>query len=386
MLGFVAFLSIGLIPAHAGKTCGPGSRRARLGAHPRSRGENIVSTPCISERPGSSPLTRGKLATRTQRTCRVWLIPAHAGKTSSSTPPAPFWWAHPRSRGENLRAWPDVGTQMGSSPLTRGKLRVGVILSVIGGLIPAHAGKTNFPASMVIKLGAHPRSRGENVGRHRRAQWRWGSSPLTRGKPMQQLDLLSPVRLIPAHAGKTWKTTRTVPGSEAHPRSRGENAAGVIGTFVAGGSSPLTRGKHLACASGELFAGLIPAHAGKTRPWAGGRPWRRAHPRSRGENRRVSLRRPRVRGSSPLTRGKHSPHLHNKNRVRLIPAHAGKTSRSGVVALAAGAHPRSRGENAERGGGDQLLGGSSPLTRGKLNLETAAEETAGLIPAHAGKT
>ena len=81
---------------------------------------------------------------------------------------------------------------------------------------------------------------------------------------MQQLDLLSPVRLIPAHAGKTWKTTRTVPGSEAHPRSRGENAAGVIGTFVAGGSSPLTRGKHGAASEALDLRGLIPAHAGKT--------------------------------------------------------------------------------------------------------------------------
>ena len=51
-----------------------------------------------------------------------------------------------------------------------------------------------------------------------------------------------------------------------------------------GGSSPLTRGKHLAIQVGLAAGGLIPAHAGKTAsasPFA----WTTwAHPRSRGEN------------------------------------------------------------------------------------------------------
>ena len=52
-------------------------------------------------------------------------------------------------------------------------------------------------------MGAHPRSRGENSGlAASSATWN-GSSPLTRGKLTVEVLVTKPVRLIPAHAGKT---------------------------------------------------------------------------------------------------------------------------------------------------------------------------------------
>ena len=93
--------------------------------------------------------------------------------------------------------------------------------------------------------GAHPRSRGENVGTVDAHRSRQGSSPLTRGKQTPRTGLSEGRGLIPAHAGKT--AGQLVLGGEAraHPRSRGENPrpAGI----------------------GTLAQGLIPAHAGKTR-------------------------------------------------------------------------------------------------------------------------
>mgnify|MGYP001678884566 CR=1 FL=1 len=53
-------------------------------------------------------------------------------------------------------------------------------------------------------------------------------------------------------------------------------------------------------------------------------------------------------GSSPLTRGKPLPARTLDRDERLIPAHAGKTTRPHGVVKAATAHPRSRGENSER--------------------------------------
>ena len=50
----------------------------------------------------------------------------------------------------------------GSSPLTRGKRVGGVMPAGIGGLIPAHAGKTGSPSFVPKEEWAHPRSRGEN--------------------------------------------------------------------------------------------------------------------------------------------------------------------------------------------------------------------------------
>ena len=112
----------------------------------------------------------------------------------------------------------------------------------------------------------------------------------------------------------------------------------------------------------------------------------RAHPRSRGENELADIQNITAQGSSPLTRGK----LHARNeRPRhpgLIPAHAGKTVFRGVGFEGEGAHPRSRGENLLTPDKDEMIPGSSPLTRGKRLHGAEALAVRGLIPAHAGKT
>ena len=81
----------------------------------------------------------------------------------------------------------------------------------------------------------------------------------------------------------------------------------------------------------DTTEGLIPAHAGKTQISTPNGPLRGAHPRSRGENHFEYARPETVKGSSPLTRGKHVP-LNKRPFLRgLIPAHAGKTSRARAV-------------------------------------------------------
>ena len=90
--------------------------------------------------------------------------------------------------------------------------------------------------------------------------------------------------LIPAHAGKTVNADRERVAGQAHPRSRGENAARAITQMQA--------------------AWLIPAHAGKTLSFSFVEVRGAAHPRSRGENSPRNSPTPTNSGSSPLTRGK----------------------------------------------------------------------------------
>ena len=176
-----------LIPAHAGKTnreppttCGPW-------AHPRSRGENRVIKPGGYLLAGSSPLTRGKLSDKLREQVRQRLIPAHAGKTGRRVGLRARLRAHPRSRGENSCGQRIGHSGLGSSPLTRGKLDGellgqvddGLIPAHAGktpndlrhmrltyGLIPAHAGKTTVDEAWAFDAEAHPRSRGENYRSH----------------------------------------------------------------------------------------------------------------------------------------------------------------------------------------------------------------------------
>ena len=212
------------------------------------------------------------------------------------------------------------------------------------GLIPAHAGKTAGPQV--------------------RSRPRWAH---------------------PLHAGKTWRTVARFSMTRVHPRSRGENSACKSFVLNVSGSSPLTRGKRRCDLDEAVPDGLIPAHTGKTRAQPQHRGAIRAHPRSRGENFQIGMPRSASWGSSPLTRGKLGDRPLADRESGLIPAHTGKTTNRGARTTGTRAHPRSRGENAERGA--QILGylGSSPLMRGKPDGRLSQNYQAGLIPAHAGK-
>ena len=195
-----------------------------------------------------------------------------------------------------------------------------------------------------------------------------GSSPLTRGKLRAQDGSTHHLGLIPAHAGKTIDLAQTVTLIGAHPRSCGENVDQFAATPVKMGSSPVTRGKRYRRWPGVRRLRLIPAHAGKT-SCASARPQRsRAHPRSRGENRPVPTRPdPRV-GSSPLMRGKRLKALPVDRRAGLIPAHAGKPSSGSRRASGGRAHPHSCGENWLDNTKPIAVAGSSPLMHGRSTL------------------
>ena len=213
---------------------------------------------------GSSPLTRGKLGDLEDVHTRVRLIPAHAGKTRARPAPGGGSRAHPRSRGENTAYMRDGHLEMGSSPLTRGKHRLGIGCHTLFRLIPAHAGKTGSQACRRRSSTAHPRSRGENVTALDGSPFTLGSSPLTRGKPGRPMSGPPAPRLIPAHAGKTCSAAADRRSCPAHPRSRGENLRRSSDSAQENGSSPLTRGKPRQCRRGLRCLRLIPAHAGKT--------------------------------------------------------------------------------------------------------------------------
>ena len=356
----------GLIPAHAGKTTRCPAARPAGRAHPRSRGENQRGQTRDARPPGSSPLTRGKPPVRQRRQGHPGLIPAHAGKTDRTSRATASARAHPRSRGENATNRLSQISAGGSSPLTRGKRDGRPECLRARRLIPAHAGKTQIDSSAGNR---DP-----------------GSSPLTRGKLISMILFSLVIGLIPAHAGKTHRPCRRAPGGWAHPRSRGENSGGWMSPRTGKGSSPLTRGKHCEEVPDRLGAGLIPAHAGKTLVGAPGRGGAGAHPRSRGENSVSPPTRRSQRGSSPLTRGKPVRASRCLARLGLIPAHAGKTRPAPEPGAPPPAHPRSRGENVTLTASDNVARGSSPLTRGKPTEEDPHPYVLGLIPAHAGKT
>ena len=174
--------------------------------------------------------------------------------------------AHPRACGENRMKVFEALQKAGSSPRMRGKLSPARVYIAFDGLIPAHAGKTEFQDVAGWGQGAHPRACGENAGASPWSAVSSGSSPRMRGKQQWFVNAHRFHRLIPAHAGKTNKNGLPSPASPAHPRACGENFEDGQPASDVAGSSPRMRGKPPSKLNPRLFRGLIPAHAGKTYP------------------------------------------------------------------------------------------------------------------------
>ena len=254
----------GIIPALAGNTAvafwGVTPRRD----HPRSRGEYSI----FSFRPlmwaGSSPLSRGILRHTVGHPASKRIIPALAGNTRQVEWRPSSGTDHPRSRGEYLRSMQSPRGIVGSSPLSRGILRLGLTSRTGLRIIPALAGNTHSATVWVRNPEDHPRSRGEYGAASRDQAKACGSSPLSRG--IHDTGYRSPHkgRIIPALAGNTDIFVHRTECIGDHPRSRGEYDLRMAPRACTSGSSPLSRGIRYAAKYVLDFTRIIPALAGNT--------------------------------------------------------------------------------------------------------------------------
>ena len=180
--------------------------------------------------------------------------------------------AHPRVCGEN-KGVAVLGKGMkGSSPRVRGKLIGCAGVRVDDGLIPACAGKTVNIPHCICEEPAHPRACGENREIEFFGWYEQGSSPRMRGKPVDDFQLDRAGGLIPAHAGKTNVLVLQLSNRGAHPRACGENDHEIEDAIREMGSSPRMRGKRFDAHSSAGIGGAHPRACGEnmsSRPYIG---------------------------------------------------------------------------------------------------------------------
>ena len=152
------------------------------------------------------------------------ITPAHAGKTSGSTPPRRPSTDHPRACGENQENLAPCKTCSGSPPRMRGKLIYKVSERVPARITPAHAGKTLSHVVPALHMTDHPRACGENYKRYGAKVATDGSPPRMRGKPKSHGCVRKHRRITPAHAGKTSGMSCCALRHADHPRACGENS------------------------------------------------------------------------------------------------------------------------------------------------------------------
>ena len=180
-------------------------------------------------------------------------------------------------------------------------------------------------------------------------------------------DSKMPRRIIPAYAGSTSRSARSIPslfriipayaGSTVceatrelsiadHPRIRGEHERRIGAPVGPVGSSPHTRGARINDIFRMKNEGIIPAYAGSTDPGAAAQKVQRDHPRIRGEHAVLSCPQTAGVGSSPHTRGARGASPFGVPRPRIIPAYAGSTGLPVSWTAWTRDHPRIRGEHA----------------------------------------
>ena len=354
----------GIIPALAGNTSSPPSRKPPTGDHPRSRGEYDQSRRDPEMPQGSSPLSRGILPLDEWHQRHPRIIPALAGNTkprpSRRSQPAD----HPRSRGEYSVNTTHANPTAGSSPLSRGILGPVATPDPAGGIIPALAGNTQNRYRRRGRVSDHPRSRGEYGNRIRIGFLQWGSSPLSRGIQFHASVCHGHCGIIPALAGNTgWRPMWWSPEWD-HPRSRGEYDLASHHDSCSAGSSPLSRGIPWGVGDELLGRRIIPALAGNTELPSASLMGTPDHPRSRGEYARGAGVGSPGSGSSPLSRGILAGVVGEGDAQRIIPALAGNTKTARMPPTPPKDHPRSRGEYSAAVVVFVVPPGSSPLSRG----------------------
>ena len=210
----------------------------------------------------------------------------------------------------------------------RGKLRQQLHVPELFRIIPAHAGQT---VSIV------PRSFASRFA---------GSSPRMRGKLLHAGLQLAQHRIIPAHAGQTDLPILPPLPNADHPRACGANVGRVHVHELQCGSSPRMRGKPTACRRSAARMRIIPAHAGQTVSNSSRTSARSDHPRACGANPALSVMTAAPAGSSPRMRGKLGFGFDSFRQRRIIPAHAGQTSRTPTPTPTVSDHPRACGANS----------------------------------------
>ena len=216
---------MGIIPAHAGLTPTVGREVDKEGDHPRACGAHCLIALYAALALGSSPRMRGSQDHVLHESALGGIIPAHAGLTQLSR--KCHWQGrdHPRACGAHyngLRVGEVVG---GSSPRMRGSHDIENATHNMWGIIPAHAGLTGPLQGCGRIHRDHPRACGAHLSAAAKTTVVLGSSPRMRGS-LACAGIKSARRgIIPAHAGLTEWVVIILVIKWDHPRACGAHTS-----------------------------------------------------------------------------------------------------------------------------------------------------------------
>ena len=173
------------------------------------------------------------------------ITPAHAGKRLFILYHHYILWDHPRTCGEKVMLPLNHSRKAGSPPHMRGKVTLKGLLHRTLGITPAHAGKSERTFADRCNGQDHPRTCGEKSFHSLEESALPGSPPHMRGKDVPWSYNQGLGGITPAHAGKSEKPMDRAATTRDHPRTCGEKSWWFCSPSVFQGSPPHMRGKGL---------------------------------------------------------------------------------------------------------------------------------------------
>ena len=207
-------------------------------------GEKSIRRIMQSKVMGSPPRMRGKAVAIFRQLHHGRITPAYAGKRDSIPQQSSLRRDHPRVCGEKPRIFFMSIRSAGSPPRMRGKVSAEDFKPQTGGDHPRVCGEKPLQSSVNCTMeGLPPRMRGKVIS-------------------SLQCDFLSGI--IPACAGKSFWPCTVLPRCRDHPRVCGEKNKFQTHGGPVEGSPPRVRGKALVRPCWKLSTGITPACAGKS--------------------------------------------------------------------------------------------------------------------------
>ena len=375
-----------ITPAWAGKRFRRGKINTRTRDHPRVGGEKSLFYRFVILLVGSPPRGRGKGGRDRPFPHHPGITPAWAGKSGKNPKPLQRTRDHPRVGGEKFDFWYLQCNRLGSPPRGRGKVEIGNLLFVGGGITPAWARKSAIWKLPILPRKDHPRVGGEKRIWYNPLRGQGGSPPRGRGKVA--LGNYHPffLGITPAWAGKSLPAVPDGILCGDHPRVGGEKVCAGLGMRKTMGSPPRWRGKDEIDIVVQVPSGITPALAGKSCRILRSSTTCGDHPRVGGEKYLALMSSESDRGSPPRWRGKDEEGQTKALEYGITPALAGKSPLCFPVFTTLWDHPRVGGEKPDGKRFCSCVQGSPPRWRGKAPPYRMRPVGGGITPALAGKS
>jgi len=293
---------------------------------------------------------------------------------------------HPHACGENEGAASGAASDRGPSPRMWGELDVGGADDFGGRTIPTHVGRTFRLWSVARNRADHPHACGENDWQHLFLFSFHGPSPRMWGELRSLLIVVSGMRTIPTHVGRTYRGSGIARGQADHPHACGENRYKVTRGKRSIGPSPRMWGEPCLRRWATSDVRTIPTHVGRTECFSFYLYKLTDHPHACGENASESFFRSNSSGPSPRMWGELSGPAGARESVRTIPTHVGRTNNRLSRQRTTADHPHACGENHVPTAPQQDQGGPSPRMWGELGDRPVDAHELRTIPTHVGRT